>query len=263
MTSTFCYVTALLLFLPQSADPLKLCQVGWGASLQSYCQVSPEMLDWVQVQAMAGPLNDIETCPEVLRCLGCMLRVVVLLEGEPSPKSEVLSRLSRISLYFARFIFPSIPTRFQSQPLKNIPTACYTVWCQVSSRCDTWHLGQRVNWFQVRLGKLPAGCNLPFTEWILSGHSAIKDWLECCRDGCPSPQRSSVSVHRVLGHLPDQWPSPPIVQFGQGASSMKNLGGSRLPVREVVLLGTIKVGNLPHSCASILWAQTIPTSWLV
>ena len=34
-------------------------QVGWGASLHSYFQVSPEMFDWVQ---------------------GCVLRVVVLLE---------------------------------------------------------------------------------------------------------------------------------------------------------------------------------------
>jgi hypothetical protein len=39
-----------LLFL--SADPLKLCQVGWGASLHSYFQVSPEMFDRVQVWAI-------------------------------------------------------------------------------------------------------------------------------------------------------------------------------------------------------------------
>ena len=47
-----------------SADRLKHCQVGWGASLQSYFQVSPEMLDRVQVWALAGPLKDIEPCPE-------------------------------------------------------------------------------------------------------------------------------------------------------------------------------------------------------
>ena len=44
----------------------------------------------------------------------------------------------------------------------------------------------------------------------------------------PSPQRSSVSDHRVLGHLPDQGPSPPIVSFGQVASSRKSLGGFTL-----------------------------------
>ena len=39
---------------------------------------------------------------------------------------------------------------------------------------------------------------------------------------------SSVSDHQVLGHLPDQGPYPPIVQFGLAASSIKSLGGSKL-----------------------------------
>ena len=43
-----------------SADPLNLCQVGRGASLHSYFQFSPEMFDRVQVQALAGPLKDIQ-----------------------------------------------------------------------------------------------------------------------------------------------------------------------------------------------------------
>ena len=39
-------------FLPFfSADPLKLCQVGWGASVHSHFQVSPKMFDQVQVRA--------------------------------------------------------------------------------------------------------------------------------------------------------------------------------------------------------------------
>ena len=103
------------MFLPLfSADSLKLCQLGWGVSLHSYFQVSPEMFDWVQ--ALAGPLQDIQRLvpKPLLRCLGCVLRVVVLLEVEPSPQSKVLSALehvsSRISLYFAPFIFPSILT---------------------------------------------------------------------------------------------------------------------------------------------------------
>ena len=67
--------------------PLKLCQVGWGASLHSDFQVSPEMFDMGQIRALAGTLKDIERLvPKPhLRCLGCVLRVVVLLEGEPSP----------------------------------------------------------------------------------------------------------------------------------------------------------------------------------
>ena len=80
------------------AHPLKLCQVGWGVSLQRYFQVSPEMFDWVQVGALAGPLKDIQRLvPKPLsRCLGCVLRVVVLLEGEPSTQSEFLSALEQV-----------------------------------------------------------------------------------------------------------------------------------------------------------------------
>ena len=67
--------------------------------------------------------------------------------------------------------------------------------------------------------------------------TTIKAWLvECCRDGCPSERFTHLhrgtlelfqSDHRVLGHHPDQGPSPPIAQFGRTASSMKSLGGSR------------------------------------
>ena len=32
----------------------------------------------------------------ILRCLGCVLRVVVLLKGEPSPQSELLSALEQV-----------------------------------------------------------------------------------------------------------------------------------------------------------------------
>jgi hypothetical protein len=78
-----------------STDPLKLSQVGWGALLHSYFQVSPEMLDGVQVRALAGQLKDIQrlVLKPLLRCLGCVLRVV-----EPSPRSEVLSALEQVSI---------------------------------------------------------------------------------------------------------------------------------------------------------------------
>ena len=56
------------------------------------------MFDLVQVQALAGPLKDIQrlVLKSLLRCLHCMLRVVVLLEGEPSSQSEVLSALEQV-----------------------------------------------------------------------------------------------------------------------------------------------------------------------
>ena len=85
-------------FLPFSADSLKLCQVGWAESLYSYFQVSPEMIDRVQVRSLAGPLKDIQRLvPTPLLCYhGFVLRVVALLEGEPSPQSEVLSALEQV-----------------------------------------------------------------------------------------------------------------------------------------------------------------------
>ena len=56
------------------------------------------MFDRVQVRALAGPLKDIQTRVPMplLHCLGCVLRGVVLLEGEPSPQSEVLSALDQV-----------------------------------------------------------------------------------------------------------------------------------------------------------------------
>ena len=90
-----------------SADPLKFCKVRWGVSLHSYFQVYQEMLD--QAQALAGPLKDVQdvVLKPLLLCLGCVLKVVVLLEGEPSPQSEVLNALVS-----------------HSMSLKNILTAC-------------------------------------------------------------------------------------------------------------------------------------------
>jgi len=47
-------------FLPfLFAEPLKLHQVGWGASVHSHFQISPEMFNRVQVWALSGPLKDI------------------------------------------------------------------------------------------------------------------------------------------------------------------------------------------------------------
>ena len=78
-----------------SADPVKLCQVGWGSSIDSYFQVTPEMFNRIQVRALAGPIKDIHRVVHqpLLHCLGCVLKVIVLLEGEPSSPSEVLSTL--------------------------------------------------------------------------------------------------------------------------------------------------------------------------
>ena len=56
------------------------------------------MSDWVQVRALAGPLKDIQRLvpKPLLCCLGCVLRVVVLLEVEPLPQFEALSALEQV-----------------------------------------------------------------------------------------------------------------------------------------------------------------------
>jgi hypothetical protein len=54
----------------------------------------------VQVRALAWPLEEIHRLvpKPLLHCLGCVLRVTVLLEGEPSPQSKVLSALEEVSI---------------------------------------------------------------------------------------------------------------------------------------------------------------------
>ena len=68
------------------------------ADIFCYFQVSSEMLDWVQVRDLAGPPKDIQNfvSKPLLCCLGCVLSVIVQLEGEPSPQSEVLSTLEQV-----------------------------------------------------------------------------------------------------------------------------------------------------------------------
>ena len=57
-----------------------------------------KMFDRVQVRGLAGPLKDIQRLvpKPLLCCLGYVLMVIVLLEGEPSPKSDVLSALEKV-----------------------------------------------------------------------------------------------------------------------------------------------------------------------
>ena len=85
-------------------SPILLCRSsqslsGWMGSIAAQLvQVSSEMFDWVQVRALAGPLKNIQrlVLKPLLGCLGCVLRVVVLLEGESSPQSEVLNALVQV-----------------------------------------------------------------------------------------------------------------------------------------------------------------------
>ena len=56
------------------------------------------MFDRVNVQTLDGQIKDIQRLvpKPILHCLGCVLRVVALLEGEPSPQSDVMSALEQV-----------------------------------------------------------------------------------------------------------------------------------------------------------------------
>ena len=108
-----------------SADPLKFCQVGRGALLHSYFQVSLEIQDRIH----AGPLKDIQRLvpKPLLHCLGCVLRVFVLFEGESLPQSQVLWALEQVFikdlsvLWFVHLCLDpgssSSPCRWKTYPL--------------------------------------------------------------------------------------------------------------------------------------------------
>ena len=95
-----------------------------------------------------------ETCPEATTaCPGCVLRVVVLLEGEHLPQSEVLSALEQVFIkdlsILAPFIFPLILTSLTVPDAEKHPNSMMLPpICQVSSKREAWHSGQRVqSWF--------------------------------------------------------------------------------------------------------------------
>ena len=71
--------------------------VGWGVSLNSYFQVSPEMSDQVQVRALAGPLKYIQRLvPKPLLLLAVCLRSLSCWKVNLCPQSEVLSTLEQV-----------------------------------------------------------------------------------------------------------------------------------------------------------------------
>ena len=66
--------------------------------MDGYFQVCPEMFDWFQVGALAGPFRDIQrVVPKtLLHCFVRVLSVTVLLDSKPSAQSDVLSTLDQV-----------------------------------------------------------------------------------------------------------------------------------------------------------------------
>jgi hypothetical protein len=89
------------------------------------------MFDRVQVWDLAGPLKDIQRLvpKPLLHCLGCVLRFVVLLEGEPSTQTEVLSTLEQV---FTKdlSLLTSLPVcAAEKHPHSMLlQSPCFTVW---------------------------------------------------------------------------------------------------------------------------------------
>ncbi len=186
-----------------------------------------------------------------------------------SLKSWALWRrfLSRISLYLAAFIFPSIAT---SRPVPAaekhphsmmLPTTMLHCWdCIGQVMSSAWfspHIPLRIkakkfylglirpeNLICHHLGVLQVFFHVSCTEERLpSGHSAIKPRLvEGCSDGWLSTTFShllnaSLELRHsdlwVLLYLSHQGSSPPIAQFGRTGSSRKGSGRpKRLPFKD-------------------------------
>lgn len=72
------------------AELLSLLQVGWRIIL-SHFQISPKMFNHFEVWVLARSLKDIHrvVLKNLFYYVGCVFGVVVLLEDEPSPQSEV------------------------------------------------------------------------------------------------------------------------------------------------------------------------------
>ena len=168
--------------------------------LQSYFQVSSEMLDRVQVWALARPLKNIQRLvpKPLLHCLGCVLRVVVLLEGESSPQSEVLSALEQVFI-------------------EGSPISTEELW---SSVCDHWVLGHLHDHGPsppIAQFGLAASSRKSLGGSILppfkndGGHCILED-VQCCRNVL-APFPRSVLQHNPVSELYGQFLWPHILFF--------------------------------------------------
>jgi hypothetical protein len=83
----------------------------------------------VQVWALVGSLNDIQRLvpKPLLHFLGFLLRVVVLLEGEPLPQFEVLKELSVLCSVHLSLDPDESPAAEKHPHSMMLPPPCFTV----------------------------------------------------------------------------------------------------------------------------------------
>ena len=109
------------------------------------------MLDRCQVRTPA--LTQGHSEKPLMHRLGCVLRVVVLLEGKPEPQSERSGAgFHQGPLYFALLIFPSIPNSLPVNAAEKHPHSMMLP-------------PPRFTVGMVPFGRLQVGCHVPFTPF--------------------------------------------------------------------------------------------------
>ncbi len=224
----------------------------------------------------AGPHKDITALCISHSC--CVLRVIVLLEGEhsgPAWGSECFWTGFSLRLYVGAlelFLYSD-----GSLPLKNRPTArgCYQhtslLGCtlHVMSRAcfpSNRMLGLRF----IRPDNIFSQCEGPLGAFLLilnvfsrvfteerieSCHTNIKPRsVECCSGVCPIQSWTTTRVTiRFLVTRSNKSPSPSIAQFGQEASSKKNPGCCKLlPLGRGVKLSSWRAAALQSLAPTLL-----------
>ena len=139
---------------------------GWTGTVSGQTLGLSIEFNWDHIRALVQPLKDMHSCPLTTPVfLGCELRVIVLLEAEPSAQSKVLSSGSG---FHWRFLCALLCSTFpQSWPISlslpwktphsmMMPAPCVSAgwyWagdecCLVSFRYDTYNWDQTVHsWF--------------------------------------------------------------------------------------------------------------------
>ena len=223
---------------------LKLCQVGWeSVTAQLFSGLSRD----VRLRFKSGPLMDIQRLvpKPLLSCLCCVLRVVVLLESEPSPQSGVLRALEQV---FIKVLYVLCSVHLSLDPDYSPSPWCWKQSCQYDAATTMHHrrdgssfppdvtldiqakefnlgfirpenlVSHGLRFFKCLLENskravmcplLRSGFRLATLQW--------PDLVERFRDGCPSGWLSHLhrgtlelcqSNYQVLSHVPDEGPSP-------------------------------------------------------
>ncbi len=145
----------------------------------AHFQVSPEIFDWVQAQALAGTLKDIHRV--VYKTLLLCVWFIVLLEGESSAQSEVLNALGwvfmkAISIVWCIELFftltsPSVPAT-EKQPPPPHEGCFFTNSKSVFTRLHWREYGVWLHHHKAQIGGVLQGC-LSFCRSLPSVHTIM------------------------------------------------------------------------------------------